>query len=69
MNKTKAENEKKENKKKRHRFFLSPYMDNAFTRCPKCEGKTKLRKFPLVIHIEPRQIFLLNSASSARCVI
>jgi hypothetical protein len=46
--------------KKRHRFFLSPYKDNAFTRCPKCGTKTKLRKFPLVIHIEPRQLFLLN---------
>jgi len=46
--------------KKRHRFFLSPYKDTAFTRCPKCGAKTRLRKFPLVIHIEPRQLFLLN---------
>lgn len=46
--------------KKQHRFFLSPYANNAFTRCPKCGAKTKLRKFPLVIHIEPRQLFLLN---------
>jgi hypothetical protein len=46
--------------KKRHYFFLNPYEDQAFTRCPKCDGKTKVRKFPLVIHIEPRQMFLLN---------
>ena len=39
---------------------MSPYQDAAFTRCPKCEGKTRLRKFPLVIHIEPRQLFVLN---------
>ena len=46
--------------KKRHRFFLNLYSDCAFTKCPKCDTKTKLRKFPLVIHIEPKQLFLLN---------
>ncbi|MCC5605014.1 hypothetical protein [Nostoc favosum] len=46
--------------KKRHRFFLNSYSDCAFTKCPKCDSKTKLRKFPLVIHIEPKQLFLLN---------
>ncbi|MBD2537192.1 hypothetical protein H6G97_51670 [Nostoc flagelliforme FACHB-838] len=46
--------------KKRHRFFLNFYSDCAFTKCPKCDSKTKLRKFPLVIHIEPKQLFLLN---------
>ena len=46
--------------KKKHKFFLNPYSDCAFTKCPKCETKTKVRKFPLVIHIEPQQIFLLN---------
>ena len=46
--------------KRRHRFFLSPYIEHAFTKCPRCEGKTKVRKFPLVIHIEPKQLFLLN---------
>jgi len=45
---------------RRHFFFPNPYEDAAFTICPKCQSKTKLRKFPLVIHIEPRQIFLLN---------
>lgn len=43
-----------------HRFFLNPYEDAAFTKCPKCESKTKVRKFPLVIHIEPCQLFILN---------
>jgi hypothetical protein len=46
--------------KKRHKFFLNPYSDCAFTKCPKCETKTKVRKFPLVIHIEPQQLLLLN---------
>lgn len=48
------------NKKKRHKFFLNPDSDCAFTKCPKCDNKTKVRKFPLVIHIEPQQMFILN---------
>ena len=46
--------------KTKHNFFLNPYEDCAFTKCPKCNNKTKLRKFPLVIHIEPQQLFILN---------
>jgi len=46
--------------RRRHYFFLNPYGDVAFTKCPKCEGKTKIRKFPLVIHINPQQLLLLN---------
>ncbi|TFI54904.1 hypothetical protein BLD44_007965 [Mastigocladus laminosus UU774] len=49
-----------QSRKQRYRFFLNPYNDCAFTKCPKCETKTKVRKFPLVIHIEPQQLFLLN---------
>lgn len=41
-------------------FFLNPYADMAFTRCPKCEAKTKQKKLPLVIHIEPHTICVLN---------
>jgi len=44
----------------KHYFFLNPYEDCAFTKCPKCNNKTKVRKFPLVIHIEPNQLFVLN---------
>ena len=32
----------------------------AFTKCPKCDRKTKQRKLPLVIDIEPAQILVLN---------
>jgi len=54
---------------RQHYFFLNPYEDAAFTRCPKCETKTLVRKFPLVIHIEPRQLFILNKQCRycARC--
>ena len=45
---------------KRHKFFLNPYSDCGFTKCPKCEYPTKIRKYPLVIHIEPQQLLILN---------
>lgn len=46
--------------RRRYYFFLNPYGDAAFTKCPKCESNTKIRKFPLVIHIDPQQLLLLN---------
>ena len=53
---------KKSIQRTRHYFFLNPYKDQAFTRCPQCEAKTKVRKYPLVIHIEPKQLFCLNKS-------
>ena len=46
--------------RRRHYFFLNPYEDAAFTKCPKCENNTRIRKFPLVIHIDSQQLLLLN---------
>lgn len=46
--------------KPRFKFFLNPYADMRFTRCPKCEDKTKLRKLPLMIHVEPDNFVALN---------
>ncbi len=34
-------------------FALNSYPDARFTRCPGCEQKTKQRKFPLFIHVDP----------------
>ena len=50
------------NNPKKHYFFLNPYKNCAFTKCPKCNDKTKLRKFPLVIHIDPNQFFVFNKS-------
>ena len=50
----------KSSRRTRFYFFLNPYADMAFTRCPKCEAKTKQKKLPLVIHIEPQTLFVLN---------
>jgi hypothetical protein len=44
----------------RYRFFLNPYEDLRFTRCPQCEGKTRQRKLPLVIHVDPMFVLSLN---------
>lgn len=60
MTKNSSNKSQKKNQRKRHRFFLNPYEDCAFTKCPKRDTKTRVRKFPLVIHIEPQQLLLLN---------
>jgi hypothetical protein len=44
----------------RYKFFLNPYTDARFTRCPQCEGKTSLKKVPLLIHIDPLYPINLN---------
>lgn len=36
----------------RYAFVLNPHTDSRFTRCPRCETKTNVRKIPLVIHVE-----------------
>ena len=60
MSKKNSKQFSKKKLNKKHNFFLNPYEDCAFTKCPKCETKTKIRKFPLVIHVQPQQLFLLN---------
>jgi hypothetical protein len=44
----------------RYRFFLNPYPDVRFTTCPQCGEKARVRKLPLVIHIDPMQLVALN---------
>lgn len=44
----------------RYRFFLNSYKDVRFTRCPQCDNKTRQRKLPLFIHVDPMQPLLLN---------
>ena len=48
----------------RYYFFLNPYSDARFTSCPKCGNKTRVRKVPLVVHIDPGQIMVLNPNST-----
>jgi hypothetical protein len=44
----------------RYTFFFNPYADARFTKCPKCEGKTRQKKLPLVIHIDDGGMMVLN---------
>jgi uncharacterized C2H2 Zn-finger protein len=44
----------------RHHFILSPYSEERFASCPRCDGLTEQRKFPLVIHVEPRNPVAIN---------
>lgn len=48
------------NLKPQHKFFLNPYANERFTRCPQCRGKTKIRKFPFGVHIDPNVLMNLN---------
>jgi hypothetical protein len=36
----------------RYAFVLNRYVREKFTRCPRCQGHTRLRKLPLLIHVE-----------------
>ena len=35
-------------------FYLNPHDEYKWTRCPKCDNKTKVRKFCLMIHYEEK---------------
>lgn len=43
-----------------YKFFLNPYNDIRFSRCPQCEGKTAQKKVPLMIHVDPHYPVNLN---------
>ena len=44
----------------RFKFFLNPYTDWRFTRCPECEKRMRTRKEPFVVHVDPKQLAVLN---------
>ena len=44
----------------RYSFFLNPYSDVRFTTCPKCSKRTRQRKLPLVIHVDPFNPVAIN---------
>ena len=43
-----------------HKFFLNPYQDARFTRCPQCEAKMRQKKLPLAIHVDDLGMVILN---------
>ena len=36
----------------KYSFLLNPHADYRASSCPKCLAKTRVRKIPLVIHVE-----------------
>ena len=44
----------------RYAFVLNPHADAGFTKCPRCEAKTRVRKLSLVIHVEDFGVVLLG---------
>lgn len=51
--------------KSKYYFYLNPHDEYAWTKCPKCDNSTKVRKYCLMIHYEEksqnyRQLFSLN---------
>ena len=44
----------------RYAFVLNPHADAGFTKCPRCETKTRVRKLSLVIHVEDFGLVLLG---------
>jgi hypothetical protein len=55
----------------RYSFVLNPHVRERFTKCPSCDTSTRIRKLPLVVHVEdpsgPRLV-LLNKTCSL-CVV
>ena len=49
----------------RYSFVLNPYIRERFTKCPKCDAPTRVRKLPLVVHVGhsdgPRPVLLNKS--------
>ncbi len=44
----------------RYDFFLNTYQDTRFTICPRCQSKTRLRKFSLVVNVNPKHTAILD---------
>ena len=44
----------------RYAFVLNPHTDTKFTKCPRCETKTNLRKLSLVIHVDGFGLIILG---------
>jgi hypothetical protein len=44
----------------RYAFVLNPHADARFTKCPRCEATTLVRKLSLVTHVEDFGLVLLG---------
>ena len=44
----------------RYSFVLNPHVDYRATSCPNCKTKTRVRKIPLVIHVDGVGLLILR---------
>ena len=44
----------------RHTFFLNPYKEDRFTRCPECDELMKKRKNPLLVSVGTSLLMFFN---------
>lgn len=44
----------------RYSFVLNPHVDYRVTSCPGCKAKTRVRKIPLVIHVDGVGLLILR---------
>src|SRR5579872_1178570 len=52
----------------RYSFFLNPYPKERFTRCPRCKEKIRIRRIPLVLHVDSFGLVLLRK-TCRMCVL
>jgi len=44
----------------RYSLAINPYADYRATSCPRCKAKTRVRKIPLVIHVDGAGLLILR---------
>ena len=47
-----------------YKFFLNPYEDFRFTKCPICEAKMHSRKLQFLVHVDPMHPVILNMTAA-----
>ena len=52
----------------RYSFLLNPHPNERSTRCPRCNAKMRVRKIPLVIHVNPITLVTLRKTCRL-CVV
>ena len=60
MNRTRDQKDRIGTLPPRYAFVLNPHADTKFTKCPRCETRTNLRKLSLVIHVDGFGLVILG---------
>jgi hypothetical protein len=44
----------------KYSFMVNPYPEERVSRCPLCDRKSRQRKLPILIHVNPHHLIALN---------